>query len=183
MLWWCKYNEGCEEWRCKAINWWRATGHLLALLWACIKPSSWRCCQAIEINDALDVTYEVTKLVKYSPKHDTLLEKLKETLTPGTPGFRVLCPTRWSVWADLLKSIVDNYDTLQELWEVSKDQVSDPSIKARIIGVEAQFRTFRYLFGVLVDDLILRANLYSLQNCLHLKVNKLLLWLWQLSSP
>ena len=85
-----------------------------------------------------------------------MLKKLKETLTPDTPAFHVLCPTRWTVRADSLKSVVDNYTASQEIWEISKAQVSDQSIKARIIGVQAQFRTFRYLFGVLVGDLILR---------------------------
>lgn len=47
--------------------------------------------------DALDTTNEISKLIKYSPKRDTLFEKLKQELAPDTPGFRVLCPTRWTV--------------------------------------------------------------------------------------
>ena len=108
------------------------------------------------LKDALDVTYEVSRLVKFSPKRNAILDKLKETLTPDNPGFRVLCPTRWTVRADSLKSVVDNYAALQVLWEESRDQTADPSIKARIIGVEAQFKTFRYLFGVLLGELLLR---------------------------
>ena len=107
------------------------------------------------MKDALDVTYEVSKLEKYSPKRDTLLEKQKETLTPDTPGFRVLCPTRWTVRADSFKS-VGQLRRIARTLKLGEVQVSDPSIKARIIGVEAQFRTFRYLFGVLVGDPILR---------------------------
>ena len=95
------------------------------------------------MKDALDTTYEVSKLVKYSPKRDTALQKLKESLAPDTPGFRTLCPTRWTVMADSLKSVIDNYCVLQQLWEMSKDYVSDPAIKSRIIGVQFQFKTFR----------------------------------------
>ena len=65
--------------------------------------------------DALDTTSEVSKLVKYSPKRDTMLEKLKEKLAPDSPGFRVLCPTRWTVRARSLKSFIDIYAVLQEL--------------------------------------------------------------------
>ena len=108
------------------------------------------------MKDALDTTYEVSKLVKYSPKRDTALQKLKESLAPDTPGFRTLCPTRWTVRADSLKSVIDNYCVLQKLWEMSKDYVSDPAIKGRIIGVQFQFKTFRYLFGVALEQLILR---------------------------
>ena len=57
-----------------------------------------------------------------------------------------------------LKSVIDNYAVLQELWDISQDQmqVSDPSIRGRIIGVEAQFKTFRYLFGVALGELVLK---------------------------
>ena len=44
------------------------------------------------MKDALDTTFEVSKLIKYSPKRDVKFGKLKENLAPGNPGFRVLCP-------------------------------------------------------------------------------------------
>ena len=37
-----------------------------------------------------------------------------------------------------------------------ENQTRDLTIKARIIGVEAQFRNFNYLFGVLLSELLLR---------------------------
>ena len=61
------------------------------------------------MKDALDVTYEVSKLIKFSPKRDVMFEKLKDNIIPDTPGFQVLCPTRWTVRASSLKSILDNY--------------------------------------------------------------------------
>lgn len=42
------------------------------------------------------------------------------------------------------------------LWETSKDDVSDPFIKSRIIGVKARFKTFHYLFGVMLGHVILQ---------------------------
>ena len=45
---------------------------------------------------------------------------------------------------------------LQELWDLSKDDASDPSVKARIIGVEAQFKTFRHYFGTHLGFLLLQ---------------------------
>ena len=80
------------------------------------------------IKDVLDTAFEVTKLVKYSPKTAVQFEKLKNELVPDCPGFRVLCPTRWTVRAASLKSIIDNYSALQELWHVSGGDVADPSV-------------------------------------------------------
>ena len=85
-----------------------------------------------------------------------MFENLKSKLAPDTPGFRVLCPTRWTVRANSLQSVLDNYSVLQELWEEAKDKASDPSMKARIIGVQAQFRKFQYFFGVLLGELLLK---------------------------
>ena len=108
------------------------------------------------LKDALEITFEVSKLVKFSPKRDVMFEKLKDKLALDTPGFRVLCPTRWTVRANSLQSVLDNYSFLQEFWEESKDLASDPLVKARIIGVQAQFKNFRYFFGVLLGELILK---------------------------
>ena len=108
------------------------------------------------MKNALDIVFEVSKLIKYSPKKNVKFEKLKQNLEPDTPGFRVLCPTRWTVRANSLKSVIDNYKVLQELWDSSQDETSDTSIKARIIGVETQFKTYAFFFGVHLGYLILK---------------------------
>ena len=103
------------------------------------------------MQDALDTINEISKLLKYSPKRDA---KLKNELAPDTPGFRVLCPTRWTVRAASLQSVLDNWKPLQELWEESVDTKLDPEIKSRIIGVKYQMETFNYFFGVSLGALI-----------------------------
>ena len=69
---------------------------------------------------------------------------------------RVLCPTRWTVRAEALQSILSNYTALQELWVESIDRVKDSEIKARIHGVASQMKTFAYIFGIVLGDLILQ---------------------------
>ena len=108
------------------------------------------------VKDALEVTMEVSKLVKFSPNRAAKLEKIRQELASDSPGFRVLCPTRWTVRAASLKFVLDNYLALQQLWDISKDTASDPTVKARIIGVEAQFRTFSFFFGLHLGELVLR---------------------------
>ena len=54
------------------------------------------------MKDALDTTYKISNLVKYSPKRNTILK----TLAPDTSGFRIL--SRRTVRANTLKSVIDN---------------------------------------------------------------------------
>ena len=57
----------------------------------------------------LDAVFEITKLIKKSPKRDVIFQKLKHDLATDTPSFRILCPTRWTVCAASLQSVLDNY--------------------------------------------------------------------------
>ena len=72
-----------------------------------------------------------------------------------TPGIRVLCPTRWTVRADSMKSIVDNYNVLNELWAESLEHVKDTEMKARIQGVAAQMVKFDYFLWYISGSTIL----------------------------
>ena len=73
--------------------------------------------------------------MKYSPRRDTIFEKLKAKLAPDTPGFRTLCPTRWTVRAASLDSVFENYAVLQELWEKALEVATDSDVRARIVGL------------------------------------------------
>ena len=64
------------------------------------------------LQDVLDITHEISGLIKLSPKRDNTFNCIKKELAPDTPGFRVLCPTRWTVRANSLKSVLDNYAVL-----------------------------------------------------------------------
>uniref|UniRef100_A0A1X7U3E0 DUF4371 domain-containing protein n=1 Tax=Amphimedon queenslandica TaxID=400682 RepID=A0A1X7U3E0_AMPQE len=92
----------------------------------------------------LNTTHEITKLVKYSPRSECLFKSIKGDITPGSPGIRVLCPTRWTVRADSMQSIIQNYSILQELWEKAAEIVHDSKTIASIRGVESQMRLFDF---------------------------------------
>ena len=67
------------------------------------------------LRDTLDTCFEISKLLKYSPKRDAAFEALKSQVAPGNSGlFRTLCPTRWTVRATSLNSIYQNYNVLKE---------------------------------------------------------------------
>ena len=77
------------------------------------------------IRDVLNFIYELTQLIKMSPKRLTLFESLRKEVTVNTgeltPHLRMLCPTRWTVRHSSISSILKNYSTVQSaLDEISK---------------------------------------------------------------
>ena len=67
----------------------------------------------------------------------------------------MLCPTRWTVRAEALHSILANYEVLQSLWEESVDCVRDTEMRSRIQGISACMTTFDFFFGVSLGELLL----------------------------
>ena len=112
-----------------------------------------------QLKMALEVTHEITKLIKYSPRREEIFKNLKtaydHTIQHITPGIRVLCPTRWTIYADALTSILENYQILQTAWEQATEVSMDTEIKARILGVSTQMSKFDFLFGIVLGQLIL----------------------------
>ena len=76
-------------------------------------------------------------------------------MSPDTPGFRVLSPTRWTVRSKCLKSIQTNYSVLQALWESVQESTIPPDVRTRVIGVRAQMESFNYFFGLNIGELVL----------------------------
>ena len=100
--------------------------------------------QSKVMKSALATTHEATKLIKYSQRRDALFQNLKSQLTPDTPGICVLCPTRWTVRANSLASILSNYTVLQELWDKLCDIVKDTETIAQINDVSSQMKKFDF---------------------------------------
>ena len=125
-------------------------GHALSL--AC-SDSVMRCKL---MRNALDIVYEITKLIKKSPRLDAAFQTIREQLSSASPGVRILCPTRWTVRAEALLSIISNYEALQLLWEESLDFVKEAEMRSRIVGVSASMKSFDFLFGTVLGEMLLR---------------------------
>ena len=108
------------------------------------------------MKDCLDTCFEIVKLIKFSPKREAALRMLKEESGSDAPGVRTMCPTRWTVRADSLASVIANYNNIQELWEIALHSSSDSEMKARIHGVGSQMQTFRFFFCLMLSEMILR---------------------------
>ena len=117
------------------------------------------------LRDTLDTCFEMSKLLKYSPKRDAAFETLKSQLAPNNPGFRTLCPTRWTVRATSLNSIYQNYNVLKEFWDDARGFSVDSECRARIIGVQAQMSQFSFLFGLMLAERVCSTLTISAKRC------------------
>ena len=55
-----------------------------------------------------------------------------------------------------LASVTKNYSVLQSTWENSLEVCKDTETKARIQGVPFQMQTFKFLFGNMLAEMVLR---------------------------
>ena len=108
------------------------------------------------IKDALGTTFELSKLLKYSSKRNAAYLKIKEELAPSDPGFRTLCPTRWTVRGQSSGSVRTNYSVLLNSMQCFSEMAhSDMEMSSRINGIAMQLEKFDFLFGVMLGEKIL----------------------------
>ena len=120
-------------------------------------------CDAIKmiplLRSTMDTVHEISKLLQYSPKRSNLFTKLKEEISPDTVGFRVLCPTRWTIRHETLSSIMSNYETFFAFWEEILEDRLDSETRARVHGLNSQMRTFNFYFGLkLLHTVLMHAD-------------------------
>ena len=84
------------------------------------------------LRDTLETTREITKLIKFSPKREAIFQEIKKDIHTDleTPGIRLLCPTRWTVRGDSLRSVRNNYSVLIDTFERSKEVTTDTETKS-----------------------------------------------------
>ena len=85
-------------------------------------------------HDALDTSHEISKLIRFSPKRNAALDRIKienpgEEESGPSHGIRSFCPTRWTVRGDAIESILDNYEALQRLWDECLETKLEPDVK------------------------------------------------------
>jgi len=44
-----------------------------------------------------------------------------------------MCPTRWTVRGDAIKSIIEHYDTLSQLWDECLETQLEPDVKGTLV--------------------------------------------------
>ena len=120
------------------------------------------------LKDTIYNTYELTKLVKMSPKRDAKLHSIQvENNSSGSdedgefvdglknPTIKLFCHARWTVHVDCLNGVIRNFDELQKLWDWSLENCSCSDMKACIRGIKMCTIKFSYCFGIHLAHLIL----------------------------
>ncbi len=110
-------------------------------------------------SEALEVAFEITKLIKFSPKRNAHFDRIKADVAEEDScnvGIRTFCPTRWTVRGNSIGSILANYNILAQLWEECLELKLDPDIKGRIIGVSTQMSKYSLIFGLKLCERILK---------------------------
>ena len=113
------------------------------------------------MKSTLETTHEITKLIKLSPRRQGVFMEVQQESEMSSESdvkstVKLLCPTRWTVRANSLHSIIDNYSELLETWDRANDIARDTETKARIEGVASQMETFDFMFGTYLGELILK---------------------------
>ena len=119
------------------------------------------------LRDTLSVVGEICILVKFSPKRENLLGNINDNIEKGQEDVEQikkltkLSTTRWTVRAKCMKRILDNYQSLMQMWEECLEERLDQETGARIIGCKSQMESFYFFFG-----LNLPHNLYAMTDYL-----------------
>ena len=97
-----------------------------------------------------------------------MLLKVKADLSPETVGIRPLCPTRWTVRAESLRSVILNYSVIHEaLNEITEEYRGNSEATSQARGIMVTMEKFSFLFGVVIGE-----QLFSITDTLSKALQK-----------
>ncbi|CAM4768570.1 unnamed protein product [Rotaria magnacalcarata] len=126
---------------------------------------------SITINVALNITKDIVNFVRRSPKRLNIAEKLSFDLCITSSQLKPLCPTRWTVRASSMNSLLANHHLIQSVMKELVEQKGESGVKAA--GWLNQMENFQTFFGLKLGHVIfvateeLSCSLQRIDNCLH----------------
>ena len=75
-------------------------------------------------------------------------------MTAISAGLTKFSATRWTVRATCFQKILDNYEELLTLWKICLETNLEPDIRGRIVGCQAQMRSFNFFLGFILSQRI-----------------------------
>ena len=126
-------------------------------------PLSLSVCDAIKmiplLTSTMDTVHKIKQVATVFTKHSNLFTRLKEEISPDTVGFRVLCPTRWTVCHETLSSIMSSYETFFAFWKEILEDRLDSETRAHVHGLNSQMKTLNIYFGLkLLQTVLMHAD-------------------------
>ena len=109
----------------------------------------------------MSTSHEDIKLIKYSPQKEDIFRRIKENIglpgDSGRIGVRTMCHTRWTIKVDALGSITSNCTVLRSTPDDAKDvDRARYGMKVIIRGISSQMNRFRYLYVIILGELLLK---------------------------
>lgn len=114
------------------------------------------------LSDTMDNTNEIVKLIKFSPKRENILGDIKENLYyegeegENVAGLAKFSATRWTVRAICFQRVLENYEFLLKLWDECLEKRLHPEVRGRVLGCQAQMKSFDFFFGLHLGQTIFR---------------------------
>ena len=96
------------------------------------------------LQDALNFAIEIIQLtITASPQKTSAVQEYQGRQRRECNGVRLLCPIRWTVKGTAMKSLLDNYESLQDSMETVASGYDEYARKASgLLALMQQFRTF-----------------------------------------
>ena len=113
--------------------------------------------KSIPVRSALDLVWEICKLISYSPKRSLIFEQSRDAMSVSGTGLRPLCPTRLIVRTTSIDAVLRNYLALQQaLAQISEQSYDDYGRRAH--GILSQLERFDTYFGLKLSFLVFSAT-------------------------
>ena len=119
----------------------------------CLQDCSTQC---KSVRDASSMTTEISTIIRSSPKRLAQFRHLQEELSPGVPGLKPLCPTRWTVRTESLHAVIKNYPIIMKELDVINEEAKGESSR-KSLGVVALMEKFSTYFGLKMSLMVFSA--------------------------
>ena len=87
------------------------------------------------IRDALSLVNEICNFIKLSPKRLALFDNMQESSSVSSPSLKPLCPTRWTVRASAISSVLMNYKVLQDALDEMEKMIQEMLHQKLLVSV------------------------------------------------
>ena len=109
-----------------------------------------------EMKEALACSREIINVIRRSPKKSTKLRQLREETNNPYSGLHNVCPTRWTVRGKAMSSIINNFKELIDVLNQTSLISDDFEMKVKVSGLTHNMKKFKFLFGCVLGENILR---------------------------
>ena len=117
----------------------------------CLQDCGKRCAC---VREAIGLASELSSIICASPKRLVFFRHIRDQLSPGSPGLKPLCTTRWTVSID---AILKNYNVVyEELSQIAAESSPETSMKAA--GLLLIMEKFEAYFGLKLSHLVFGAS-------------------------